>query len=78
MAGVQRFVLVSLSNSVITNALVTGNWPAVMGRFQTHDTACRRRRHHPLSIIARMTRSSVLETLGQDYVRTARAKGLRE
>jgi peptide/nickel transport system permease protein len=25
-----------------------------------------------------MTRSSVLETLGQDYVRTARAKGLRE
>lgn len=32
----------------------------------------------PLAIIARMTRSSVLETLGQDYVRTARAKGLRE
>lgn len=32
----------------------------------------------PLSIVARMTRSSVLETLGQDYVRTARAKGLNE
>jgi len=32
----------------------------------------------PMSIIARMTRSSVLETLNQDYVRTARAKGLRE
>jgi peptide/nickel transport system permease protein len=32
----------------------------------------------PMSIIARMTRSSVLETLGQDYVRTARAKGLTE
>ena len=32
----------------------------------------------PMSIIARMTRSSVLETLGQDYVRTARSKGLRE
>jgi len=32
----------------------------------------------PLSIIARMTRSSLLEVLGQDYVRTARAKGLRE
>ncbi len=29
------------------------------------------------SYITRMTRSSVLETLGQDYVRTARAKGLR-
>jgi peptide/nickel transport system permease protein len=32
----------------------------------------------PLAIIARMTRSSVLEVLNQDYVRTARAKGLRE
>ena len=32
----------------------------------------------PLSITARMTRSTVLEVLGQDYVRTARAKGLSE
>ena len=30
----------------------------------------------PISIIARITRSSMLEVLGQDYVRTARAKGL--
>lgn len=29
-------------------------------------------------IIARMTRSSMLEVLSQDYVRTARAKGVRE
>lgn len=32
----------------------------------------------PMAIIARMTRSSMLEVLGQDYLRTARAKGLRE
>jgi peptide/nickel transport system permease protein len=32
----------------------------------------------PLSIIARMTRSSLLEVLGLDYIRTARAKGLKE
>ena len=32
----------------------------------------------PMAIIARMTRSSLLDTLGLDYVRTARAKGLRE
>jgi ABC-type dipeptide/oligopeptide/nickel transport system permease component len=31
-----------------------------------------------MAIIARLTRASVLEVLGQDYVRTARAKGLRE
>lgn len=30
------------------------------------------------AVIARFTRSSLLETLGEDYVRTARAKGARE
>ena len=32
----------------------------------------------PAAYIARITRASVLEVLGQDYIRTARAKGLRE
>ena len=32
----------------------------------------------PLLIVVRMTRTGVLETITQDYVRTARAKGLRE
>lgn len=30
------------------------------------------------SVVARLVRSSMLEILGQDYIRTARAKGLRE
>ena len=30
----------------------------------------------PLAVIARMTRSSMLEVLGEDYIRTANAKGL--
>ena len=30
----------------------------------------------PLAVVARMTRSAMLEVLGEDYVRTARAKGL--
>jgi dipeptide transport system permease protein len=32
----------------------------------------------PLAVIARMTRSSMLEVLKEDYVRTARAKGLSD
>jgi peptide/nickel transport system permease protein len=32
----------------------------------------------PLAVIARYTRSSMLEVIGHDYVRTARAKGLNE
>ncbi len=31
-----------------------------------------------IALIARVTRASVLETLGEDYIRTARAKGLHE
>ena len=31
----------------------------------------------PLAIIARMTRSAMLEVLREDYIRTARAKGLK-
>lgn len=33
---------------------------------------------HLMAMLARMTRSSLLDTLGEDYVRTARAKGLSE
>jgi oligopeptide transport system permease protein len=32
----------------------------------------------PAAFIARVTRASILEVLNQDYIRTARAKGLRE
>jgi len=32
----------------------------------------------PLSIVARLSRAAVLDTAGQDYIRTARAKGLSE
>jgi len=72
------FVFNFISNHFIFNALITGNW-AVFGNGIKHlvlptvalSTI-------PMAVIARMTRSSMLEVLGQDYVRTARAKGLFE
>ncbi len=33
---------------------------------------------YSMAIITRMTRSSMLETMNQDYIRTAKAKGIRE
>ena len=33
---------------------------------------------YPMAYITRLTKSSMLEVLGQDYIRTARAKGVRE
>jgi peptide/nickel transport system permease protein len=32
----------------------------------------------PMAIVARMTRGAMIEVMHQDYVRTARAKGLRD
>ena len=32
----------------------------------------------PMAIVARYTRASIVEVMGEDYVRTARAKGLSE
>jgi len=66
------------SNMYIFNSLITADW-VVLGDVIKHlilpsvalSTI-------PLSIIARMTRSSMLEVLRQDYIRTARAKGLFE
>ncbi len=33
---------------------------------------------YPMSYITRLTKSSMLDVLGQDYIRTARAKGVRQ
>src|SRR5262249_18248802 len=33
---------------------------------------------YPTALVARLTRSSLLEILGKDYIRTGRAKGLAE
>ena len=33
---------------------------------------------YPMAYITRLTKSSMLEVLGQDYIRTARAKGVKE
>ncbi|GBD09170.1 Dipeptide transport system permease protein DppB [Candidatus Thermoflexus japonica] len=76
--GFPRVALIFLSNSVFFNSLITGNiaafWDAVRHLILPSVAVGT----IPLSIIARMTRSSLLEVLGEDYIRTARAKGLRE
>jgi len=67
-----------LSNLVILNSLITGNWRALTDGMRHLILPAIALGTIPLAIIARMTRSSLLEVLGLDYIRTARAKGLRE
>lgn len=67
-----------LGNFYIGNSLITGNW-AVFGDALKHMILpAVALASIPLAVIARITRSSLLEVMGRDYIRTARAKGARE
>lgn len=67
-----------LSRFYVLCALLTGNKEALIDALKHLVLPSLALGTIPMSIIARMTRSSLLEVLGQDYIRTARAKGLRE
>ncbi len=67
-----------VSNLVIFSSLITGNWKVLWDAIQHMILPAVALATIPMSIIARMTRSSLMEVLGLDYIRTARAKGLRE
>jgi peptide/nickel transport system permease protein len=66
------------SHSVTFNALITGNFLVLRDALWHLILPCMAVGTIPMSIIARMTRSSLLEVLGLEYIRTARAKGLLE
>jgi ABC-type dipeptide/oligopeptide/nickel transport system permease component len=78
LTGLPRFLLNLVSNSGILNGLLTGNFRLVQDAAWHLILPCIAVGTIPLAIIARMTRSSLLDVLGQDYIRTARAKGLAE
>jgi peptide/nickel transport system permease protein len=67
-----------ITNLLLLDAVLRGDW-GILGQALRHlllpalalSTV-------PMAIVARMTRGAMLEVLHQDYVRTARAKGLRE
>ena len=78
MDGLWGAIVTFASNMVTFNALITGNFEVLRDALWHLILPCVAVGTIPLSIIARMTRSSLLEVFGLDYVRTARAKGLRE
>jgi peptide/nickel transport system permease protein len=76
--GVLRGVLDFVSGIYTFSAAITGQWGAWADAARHLILPAIALGTIPLAIIARITRSSLLEVLGQDYVRTARAKGVRE
>jgi peptide/nickel transport system permease protein len=76
--GLPRGILDFISGIYTISALITGQWGAWVDALRHLILPAIALGTIPLAIIARITRSSLLEVLGQDYVRTARAKGLQE
>lgn len=62
----------------VVDAILTGNMPALQNALTHLILPALTLFTVPLAIIARITRSAMLEVLNQDYIRTARAKGLGE
>ena len=69
-------ILDFLGRMNLLNALLTANWALFKDAFIHLILPAFALSTIPMALIARMTRSSMLEVLGQDYIRTARAKGL--
>ena len=67
-----------LSGFHVLTSVLTANWEALKDVLSHLILPSIALGSIPMAIIARMTRSSMLEVLNQDYIRTARAKGLRE
>jgi peptide/nickel transport system permease protein len=77
LQGPFRVVLDFLSRMYTVNGLITGQFSLLADAARHLILPALALGTIPMAIIARMTRSSLLEVLGQDYVRTANAKGLR-
>lgn len=71
-----NFFLRPITGFMTIDSLLYGNWPAFVSALRHLILPTVVLATIPLAVIARQTRSAMLEVLGEDYVRTARAKGL--
>jgi peptide/nickel transport system permease protein len=70
--------LETITNLYILDAILTLNWAALRDALWHIIMPAVTLSTIPTAIVARMTRSSMLEVLRQDYIKTARAKGLSQ
>jgi peptide/nickel transport system permease protein len=70
------YAVTSITGLVLVDSLLTLNFPAFWDGLKHLIMPAIALGTIPMAIIMRMTRSSMLEVMGEDYVRTARAKGV--
>ena len=75
-----RFVspIVAVTNFYVIDSILTGNWLALKDTLLHLVLPAITLAAYPLGLIARMTRAAMLEVMEQDYIRMARAYGLRD
>jgi len=74
----EGIILERITGIHLIDALILGDWRAFGSAFRHLVMPAIALGSIPMATIARMSRSTMLEVLRQDYVRTARAKGLAE
>jgi peptide/nickel transport system permease protein len=74
----QDVQLQTITNLYILDSIITGNIPALTSAIRYITLPALALATIPTAFIARMTRSAMIDILGMDYIRTARAKGLVE
>lgn len=70
--------LIRITNFYVLDSIITLNWPALISALHHLVLPAVALATIPTAFIARMTRSAMLNVLGEDYIRTARAKGIKE
>jgi peptide/nickel transport system permease protein len=70
------YAVTSISGLVLVDSLLTLNFAAFWDGLKHLILPAIALGTIPMAVIMRMTRSSMLEVMGEDYVRTARAKGV--
>ncbi len=77
-SGLWASTLIFLGRLNILNAILTANWELLKDAIKHLILPAMALGTIPMALIARMTRSAMLDVLGQDYIRTARAKGVKQ
>jgi peptide/nickel transport system permease protein len=70
------YAVTSITGLVLVDSLLTLNFPAFWDGLKHLILPAIALGTIPMAVVMRMTRSSMLEVMGEDYVRTARAKGV--
>jgi peptide/nickel transport system permease protein len=70
--------ITELTHFLVLDSLLTGNWIALKDALLHLVLPGITLAAYPSGLIARMTRAAMLEVLEQDYIRTARAYGIKQ